>query len=227
MILTYALVCALALIPQTLGDQEHRRRHKHRNSNRQPVGFVDNSNHQSFDNKFTHAHGSGASAGQANARQGNAMSINTANHEASKGRTRTDAMSSNAASGLDPTVSGAAQAGGGVESGRQRGSQSNRNSGFVNFRRKRQAFGFFGGSGSSANSLGGGRVGLGRVGIHNRAGTFSSPYSSSGYASGSANGDGYDVDIWNAAMSDSHSGRRKRETAGVASFGLPQENVLL
>lgn len=206
MLATLALLFLLVVAPAVFGGH-----HRNWGFDQQPFGSFDNSNFQSFDNKFSNAEGSGASAGQASALEGNALSINTANHEASRDHFRTDAMSSNSADGWNPSAGGAAQAGGNVVSGRERGSMFSQNSGFGNFRRKRQAFGFFGGSGSSANSLGGGRVGLGRVGSYNRAGTFSSPYSSSGYASGGADGDGYDVDIWHAATSNSYSGRRKRQ----------------
>lgn len=205
MMSTSALIFSFAVIPYAFGGHQ-------RNWGQPSIGAFDNSNLQSFDNKFSNAHGSGASAGQANARKGNAISINTANHEASNGRTRTDAMSSNAASGWDPSAGGAAQAGGGVQSGRERGSMFNRNSGISTFRRKRQAFGYFGGSGSSANSLGGGRVGFGSIRSRNDVNTYSNPYSASGYASGSAEGEGYGADIWNAATSNSYSGRRKRHS---------------
>ncbi|XP_055338639.1 uncharacterized PPE family protein PPE40-like [Paramacrobiotus metropolitanus] len=176
-------------------------------------GGFNNMRSQKFHERFDNAGGNAAGAGQASALQGTATSINTANHQAGRGRTSSNALSANTASGIGPSASGAAQAGGQTSSGRRGGSMFERNQGF--FRRKRQAWGFPGGfgfgSGAQANSLGGGSAMFGNVETNNLANTFSSPWGASGMGMGNARGSGYGVNIWNAATSNSFTGRKKRQ----------------
>ena len=69
-----------------------------------PSQSFQNSGYNMFDNKLSSAAGNAAGAGQASALEGTAQSINTANHQAGRGMTASNALSANTAQGLGVQV---------------------------------------------------------------------------------------------------------------------------